>query len=146
MSSSFIKKILKPKIKNFNEFGTKSKQNDAPKNTLAHSDSQDKMLSLFNISLDSQILQFYLYLQCNFRFLFNNKSYLFRQWLQLQKLRSKMKRKIDTRSTKGRKLRYTVHTKLINFMAPNDQLSWSEEAKRDIYNSLFGKKSLNSVK
>ncbi|VVC41243.1 Apoptosis-antagonizing transcription factor, C-terminal,AATF leucine zipper-containing domain [Cinara cedri] len=69
-----------------------------------------------------------------------------KQWLQLQKLRSKMKRKIDTRSTKGRKLRYTVHTKLINFMAPNDQLSWSEEAKRDIYSSLFGKKSITSVK
>lgn len=68
-----------------------------------------------------------------------NELNLFRQWLQIQKLRSKMKRKIDTRSTKGRKLRYTVHTKLINFMAPNDQFSWSEEAKRDIYNSLFGK-------
>lgn len=51
-----------------------------------------------------------------------------------------MKRKIDTRSTKGRKLRYTVHTKLMNFMAPYDQAPWSEEAKQDLYNSLFGKK------
>jgi len=66
---------------------------------------------------------------------------IFRQWLQLQKLRSKMKRKVDTRSTKGRKLRYTVHTKLMNFMAPNDQSSWSDEAKQDLYNSLFGKKN-----
>jgi len=51
-----------------------------------------------------------------------------------------MKRKIDTRSTKGRKLRYNVHTKLVNFMAPIDQSTWSEEAKKDLYNSLFGKK------
>ncbi|NP_001280458.1 protein AATF-like [Acyrthosiphon pisum] len=64
-----------------------------------------------------------------------------KQWLQLQKLRSKMKRKVDTRSTKGRKLRYTVHTKLMNFMAPNDQSSWFDEAKQDLYNFLFGKKN-----
>ncbi|XP_060839063.1 protein AATF-like [Rhopalosiphum padi] len=70
-----------------------------------------------------------------------DSTQLGKQWLQLQKLRSKMKRKIDTRSTKGRKLRYTVHTKLMNFMAPNDQSSWSDEAKQDLYNSLFGKKS-----
>ncbi|XP_050428332.1 protein AATF [Adelges cooleyi] len=67
-------------------------------------------------------------------------SQLGKQWLQLQKLRSKMKRKIDTRATKGRKLRYTVHTKLMNFMAPNDQSGWTDEAKQDLYNSLFGKK------
>lgn len=53
-----------------------------------------------------------------------------------------MKRKVDTRSTKGRKLRYTVHTKLVNFMAPNDQSMWSEEAKQDLRSSLFGKKML----
>lgn len=52
-----------------------------------------------------------------------------------------MKRKVDTRSTKGRKLRYTVHTKLMNFMASNDQSPWSEEAKQDLYNSLFGKQT-----
>ncbi|XP_050534349.1 protein AATF [Daktulosphaira vitifoliae] len=71
-------------------------------------------------------------------------SQLGKQWLQLQKLRSKMKHKIDTRSTKGRKLRYTVHTKLINFMAPNDQSPWSDEAKQDLYNSLFGKKIMQN--
>jgi len=26
-------------------------------------------------------------------------------------------------------------------MAPNDQSSWSDEAKQDLYNSLFGKKN-----
>lgn len=105
------------------------------------------MFSLSDRGLDSPRYFNFIYIfKANFCFLYNNKPHLFRQWLQLQKLRSKMKRKIDTRSTKGRKLRYTVHTKLINFMAPNDQLSWSEEVKRDIYNSLFGKKSIKSVK
>ncbi|KAF7265565.1 hypothetical protein GWI33_021019 [Rhynchophorus ferrugineus] len=62
-----------------------------------------------------------------------------RQWIQLQNLRNKMKRKIDTRATKGRKIRYTVHTKLVNFMAPYTQETWTDEAKNELYSSLFGK-------
>lgn len=64
-----------------------------------------------------------------------------RQWLELQKLRSKMKRKIDTRATKGRKVRYIVHSKLVNYMAPVSQSVFSEEAKTELFNSLFGKGS-----
>lgn len=64
-----------------------------------------------------------------------------RQWLELQKLRSKMKRKIDTRATKGRKIRYVVHSKLVNYMAPVSQSLFSEEAKTELFNSLFGKGS-----
>ncbi|CAH0550358.1 unnamed protein product [Brassicogethes aeneus] len=63
-----------------------------------------------------------------------------RQWIQLQNLRSKMKRKIDTKATKGRKIRYAVHTKLVNFMAPIDEYKWTDEAKTELYNSLFGKR------
>lgn len=63
-----------------------------------------------------------------------------RQWIQLQNMRSKMKRKIDTRATKGRKIRYVVHNKLVNFMAPYDENLWTEEAKTELYNTLFGKK------
>ncbi|XP_078039934.1 apoptosis antagonizing transcription factor [Augochlora pura] len=70
---------------------------------------------------------------------------LSKQWIQLQNMRSKMKRKVDTRATKGRKIRYNVHNKLVNFMAPitvND--TWSDQAKDELYNSLFGKiKSIN---
>nr|XP_033325602.1 protein AATF [Megalopta genalis] len=65
---------------------------------------------------------------------------LSKQWIQLQNMRSKMKRKIDTRATKGRRIRYNVHNKLVNFMAPitiND--TWSDQAKDELYNSLFGK-------
>ncbi|XP_044264713.1 protein AATF-like isoform X2 [Tribolium madens] len=64
---------------------------------------------------------------------------LSRQWIQLQNLRSKMKRKIDTRATKGRKIRYAVHSKLVNFMAPIDENVWTDEAKNELYSSLFGK-------
>jgi protein AATF/BFR2 len=64
-----------------------------------------------------------------------------RQWLELQKLRSKMKRKKDTRATKGRKIRYVVHPKLVNFMAPISHSVYSEEAKTELFNSLFGKGS-----
>nr|XP_031828453.1 protein AATF [Nomia melanderi] len=70
---------------------------------------------------------------------------LSKQWIQLQNMRSKMKRKIDTRATKGRRIRYNVHNKLVNFMAPitiND--TWTDQAKDELYSSLFGKiKSVN---
>lgn len=65
---------------------------------------------------------------------------LSKQWIQLQNMRRKMKRKIDTRATKGRRIRYDVHNKLVNFMAPitvND--AWTDTAKNELYNSLFGK-------
>lgn len=62
---------------------------------------------------------------------------LSRQWIQLQNLRSKMKKTVDTRATKGRKIRYAVHSKLVNFMAPMDEGLWTEEAKNDLFKSLF---------
>ncbi|XP_022920795.1 protein AATF [Onthophagus taurus] len=65
-----------------------------------------------------------------------------RQWIQLQNLRSKMKRKIDTRATKGRKIRYTVHSKLVNFMAPIDEGSYTEEAKVELFSSICGKNEI----
>lgn len=66
-----------------------------------------------------------------------------RQWIALQNLRSKMKKKIDTKATKGRKIRYAVHSKLVNFMAPIDNSSWTDEAKTELYGSLFGNNQLN---
>lgn len=66
-----------------------------------------------------------------------------RQWLEIQKLRSKMKRKVDTRASKGRKVRYDVHPKLVNFMAPIEDCTMTEESRNDLFNSLFGKKTQN---
>lgn len=65
---------------------------------------------------------------------------LSKQWIQLQNMRSKLKRKIDTRATKGRRIRYNVHNKLVNFMAPITVYdTWTDLAKNELYNSLFGK-------
>jgi len=61
------------------------------------------------------------------------------QWLQIQKLRSKMKRKIDTKASKGRKIRYDVHAKLVNFMAPvYGREGMEENARNELFSSLFG--------
>lgn len=65
---------------------------------------------------------------------------LSKQWIQLQNMRKKMKKKIDTRATKGRRVRYNVHNKLVNFMAPITIYdTWTDNAKNELYNSLFGK-------
>lgn len=60
-----------------------------------------------------------------------------KQFAELQKLRQKMKKKVDTRASKGRKIRYVVHNKLVNFMAPNDTSDWTDESRNELYRSLF---------
>ncbi|KAH9518795.1 hypothetical protein Btru_006297 [Bulinus truncatus] len=50
-----------------------------------------------------------------------------RQWLEIQRLRNKQKRKVDTKASKGRKIRYNVKEKLKNFMTPYDRSVWSDE-------------------
>lgn len=64
---------------------------------------------------------------------------LSRQWIALQQMRSKMKRKVDTKATKGRKIKYVVHNQLVNYMAPEKCTSWTDEATNELYSSLFGK-------
>ena len=68
-----------------------------------------------------------------------------RQWLEIQKLRNKVKKKIDTKASKGRKVRYNIHSKLVNFMAQMDNCTWTDDSKDDLYKSLFGKR-YSSVK
>lgn len=51
---------------------------------------------------------------------------------------SQKKNVVDTKASKGRKIRYTVHEKLQNFMAPEDRSTWSEEGRREFFGSLFG--------
>lgn len=60
-----------------------------------------------------------------------------RKWLEIQKMRSKMKKKVDTRASKGRKIRFDVHKQLINFMAPIITHNFTEEAKDELFDSLF---------
>lgn len=55
-----------------------------------------------------------------------------------------MKRKIDTRRTKGRKIKFDVHPKLVNFMAPDVVDRWEEGAINELFSSIFGKTLLNT--
>ncbi|KAK2154860.1 hypothetical protein LSH36_255g00042 [Paralvinella palmiformis] len=63
---------------------------------------------------------------------------LTRQWLEIQKLRNKKKKVVDTKASKGRKIRYDVHKKLVNFMAPYDNQKWTDEAKDESFPVLVG--------
>lgn len=55
-----------------------------------------------------------------------------------------MKRKIDTRCTKGRKIKFDVHPKLVNFMAPVTNYQLTDTAINELYNSIFGIKLVKS--
>ncbi|XP_017289783.1 protein AATF [Kryptolebias marmoratus] len=71
----------------------------------------------------------------------NDQVAMGRQWLAIQKLRSKIKKKVDTKASKGRKVRFHVHNKLLNFMAPIDHSSMSDEGRSELYRGLFGQNS-----
>ena len=52
---------------------------------------------------------------------------------------NRTKKNVDTKASKGRKLRYMVHEKLQNYMAPEDRETWSERQAEELFGSLFGK-------
>lgn len=49
------------------------------------------------------------------------------------------RRAVDTRATKGRKMKYDVHEKLQNFMAPEDRGTWTSRARDEFFASLLGR-------
>lgn len=51
----------------------------------------------------------------------------------------KEKRDVDTRASKGRKMRFNVHEKLQNFMAPEERGAWTVRARDEFFASLLGK-------
>ncbi|KAM0723875.1 hypothetical protein Q7P37_000865 [Cladosporium fusiforme] len=53
---------------------------------------------------------------------------------------AKTKRAVDTKASKGRKLKYDVHEKLQNFMAPEDRSRWGERQTDELFGSLFGQR------
>ncbi|XP_068125465.1 protein AATF isoform X2 [Hyperolius riggenbachi] len=67
----------------------------------------------------------------------NDQVAMGRQWLAIQKLRSKIKKKVDTKASKGRKVRYHVHNKLVSFMAPIGHSTMNDEAS-----CIFGPRSI----
>lgn len=71
----------------------------------------------------------------------SNANEMAKQFTELQKLRKKMKKTVDTRASKGRKIRYVVHNKLVSFVAPNEPAKWTDEQKDELFKSLFGAQS-----
>ena len=62
------------------------------------------------------------------------------QWLMQQRERkAKRKKTVDTKASKGRKLRYEVHAKLQNFMVPVPVVGgeWHEEQIDGLFSSLL---------
>ncbi|KAL1964738.1 hypothetical protein VTN77DRAFT_6605 [Rasamsonia byssochlamydoides] len=53
--------------------------------------------------------------------------------------KDKVKKVVDTKASKGRKMRYNVHEKLQNFMAPEDRGTWSLRAREEFFASLLGR-------
>uniref|UniRef100_A0A8D0G3U3 Apoptosis antagonizing transcription factor n=1 Tax=Sphenodon punctatus TaxID=8508 RepID=A0A8D0G3U3_SPHPU len=60
----------------------------------------------------------------------NDQVAMGRQWLAIQKLRSKIQKKVDRKASKGRKIRYHVHSKLVSFMAPIDHCTMNDDASQ----------------
>lgn len=55
---------------------------------------------------------------------------------------AKVKKVVDTKASKGRKLRYNVHEQIQNFMAPEVRGAWGERQAEDLFGALFGRKEV----
>jgi len=62
------------------------------------------------------------------------------QWAAAMRDAKKKKKKVDTKASKGRKLRYHVHEKLQNFMAPDPNNGWQGTQITELFSSLLGQR------
>ncbi|KAN0119613.1 TRAUB domain containing protein [Hyaloscypha variabilis] len=60
------------------------------------------------------------------------------QWTAVKE--AKTRKNVDTKASKGRKMRFTVHEKLQNFMAPEDRGTWEPAAIDRFFGTLLGQK------
>jgi protein AATF/BFR2 len=60
------------------------------------------------------------------------------QWTSVKE--AKTRKNVDTKASKGRKMRFTVHEKLQNFMAPENRGSWEPDAIERFFRTLLGQK------
>ncbi len=63
--------------------------------------------------------------------------------LSAQQARSRAKKVVDRRASKGRKIRYTVMPKLVNFMAPRP--TPEDFLTDELFGALFGGNSLKDA-
>lgn len=67
-----------------------------------------------------------------------------RKWVELQRLKYKVKRKAETKATKGRKIKKDLIPKLVNFMAPTRPINElgkeavPDQIRNELLKSLFG--------
>ncbi|KAJ1306570.1 hypothetical protein OPQ81_007571 [Rhizoctonia solani] len=59
-------------------------------------------------------------------------------WMARQRMK-KARKVVDTKASKGRKLRYEVHEKLQNFMVPVPTATWHEEQIDELFANLLGR-------
>lgn len=58
---------------------------------------------------------------------------------QLYQKKPKIKKDVDTKASKGRKIRFDIHEKLTNFMTSNDNLNDIDQQDwNHLFNNLFG--------
>lgn len=67
----------------------------------------------------------------------NEDGNLTEKSIQLSKLNLLKKKKTHTKASKGRKLKFDTHKPLVNFMAPIYKSQMTDEAKNDLFSSLF---------
>ncbi|KAB5588674.1 Protein bfr2 [Ceratobasidium theobromae] len=66
-------------------------------------------------------------------------------WVARQQMK-KTKKVVDTRASKGRKLRFEVHEKLQNFMVPVPTATWHEEQIDELFANLLGRQASGAVR
>lgn len=60
--------------------------------------------------------------------------------LTIQLTRTKIKKNVDTKATKGRKLNYSVQDPIQNYEAPNGKFKWNDEQIDEFFAGLLGRK------
>ena len=58
---------------------------------------------------------------------------------ELGRGKHKVKKVVDTKASKGRKMRYQVHEKLVSFMAAEDRGKWGERQREELFAGLLGR-------
>ena len=58
----------------------------------------------------------------------------------------KIRKRVDTKASKGRKIRYNVHEKLQDFMKGEDLGVWGERQRGEFFGGLFGGGGMNGMK
>merc|ERR1711892_280284 len=61
-----------------------------------------------------------------------------RHWMRLNQHETKRKKSVvDTKASKGRKIRYEIHPKMVGFAVKRDQGSWSHQQRNQLFRGVF---------